>query len=185
MGGYIYGELLNCIHEDTEKYGNFGERVYGQIIDSLVDYEGVPNGISRAVTNNRKLARQIESVLELYLKKFENITKDYVRSSQTFHANAFQTQSLFLYSLSDPVCSADQIEKIARNWRTAGIEAETVFWKHAPHVTSFKMYPQEYKYYVKEFLWKTGIPGHRMSRDDLEGVHNKEAELHSSQRNVA
>ena len=183
VGGYLYGEVLNCLLQEAEKYGDFDKRVYGQIFDSPVDFYGIPNGVARAVTKDRKKAERIESALEWYMQKFENITRDYIRSSQTFQANILKTRSLFLYSLSDPVCSADQIEKIARNWRTAGIEAETVFWKHAPHVTSFKMYPQEYKYYVKEFLWKTGIPGHRMSRDDLVGVPNEEAEL-LAQRNV-
>lgn len=171
VGGYLYGEVLNCLLEQGDKYKNFGDRVYGQIFDSPVDFYGVPNGVARAITKNRTKAAKIESALEWYMHKFENITKDYIRSSQTFQANILRTRSLFLYSLSDPVCDARHIEQIARNWRTAGIEAETVFWKHAPHVTSFRNYPQEYKYYVKDFLWRTGIPGHKMSKDDLDLVN--------------
>lgn len=185
VGGYLYGEVLNILQDQSHKYGveEFRNRVYGQIFDSPVDFYGIPTGVARAVTSDQKKAAKIESALEWYMEKFQNITRDYIRSSETFRSNVLKTRSLFLYSLSDPVCDPEHIENIARNWRSSGIEAETIFWERAPHVTSFKMYPREYKYYVKEFLWRTGIPGHRMSKDDLDLVDNDEPDR-LAQRNV-
>lgn len=184
VGGYLYGEVLNMLMDHSHKYEDFGERVFGQIFDSPVDFYGIPNGIARAVTSDRKKAMKIESTLEWYMEKFQNITRDYIRSSQTFQSNSLKTRSLFLYSLSDPVCNPEHIEQIARNWRSSGIEAETVFWEKAPHVTSFKMYPKEYKYIVKDFLWRTGVPGHQIARDDLDFQEREEADL-LAQRNVS
>ncbi|WAR02360.1 TMM53-like protein [Mya arenaria] len=164
VGGYMYGELLTSLARDMEKYPGFDRRLFGKILDSPVDYYGIPKGVARAMTDDRERSQRIENSLHWYLDKFRPITHQYIRASDKFHANEMKTPSLILYSLSDPVCNPDHLERLAKTWRQKGIEAETAFWERAPHVASFKMYPDEYKSQVIDFIWRTGIPGHRMPR---------------------
>ncbi|WAR02361.1 TM53A-like protein [Mya arenaria] len=164
VGGYMYGELLTNLARDMEKYPEFGRRMFGKIFDSPIDYYGVPKGVARAITNDKEKSQRIEKSVHWYLEKFRPITHQYIRASDNVHANEMKTPGLFLYSLNDPLCNPEHIETLAKTWRLNGIEAETAFWKRAPHVTSFKMYPDEYKSHVIDFIWRTGIPGHRMPR---------------------
>ena len=163
VGGYMYGELLTSLYSSMHEYPDFQQRMFGKIFDSPIDYYGVPRGVARAVTTNQDRIARIESTVKWYMMKFERVTQQYIRASDNVHENALKTPALFLYSHNDPLCNPDHIETVAHNWRRNGIHADTVSWERAPHVTSFKMYPDEYKAHVIDFIWRTGIPGHRMS----------------------
>ena len=49
VGGYLWGEVLNLMEQDQKLYQPFIDRVAGQIWDSVVDFEGIPTGLPKAV----------------------------------------------------------------------------------------------------------------------------------------
>ncbi|KAH3883739.1 hypothetical protein DPMN_007706 [Dreissena polymorpha] len=45
VGGYMYGELLNNLYSSGERYQNFDKRMFGNIFDSPVDFDGFPTDL--------------------------------------------------------------------------------------------------------------------------------------------
>ena len=162
VGAYLFGEVLVQMLKHPEVYGNIANRLCGQILDSPVDYYGIPKGFSKAMSENSHLRAGIKSFLEWYLKSLSSVvTKHYIRSSNVFLANDLKLPSRFLYSLSDPVCESDKIEEQAEKWRRKGIDADTKFWDNAHHVSMFMKYPDDYERTVAQFIMKSGVKEHQ------------------------
>ena len=159
VGGYLYGETLVKIHEtEKDKYGNIGKRMVGQIFDSPVDLEGLPRGLSAAVTHIKPLQITLKASIEMYLKIFQNITvKYYKRSSAYFHENRLELPSLILYSYSDPVGISESIEPVVKKWRARGIPVFAKAWDDSPHVSHFHYHPIDYINALNMFLVKIGL----------------------------
>lgn len=51
------------IKNDMQKHGHLLNRFVGQIWDSAVDVDGIPDGVPRAITNNLSLQRNIRKYL--------------------------------------------------------------------------------------------------------------------------
>ncbi|XP_045175304.2 transmembrane protein 53-like [Mercenaria mercenaria] len=157
VGGYMYGEVLTNFEKYPDKYGDVSRRLRGQIFDSVIDFYGIPGGIARAITHNKSIGNKIDTTLEWYLKKFPSITSDYVKASEAFHDNKLQLPSIFLYSVSDPVCNPEHYEELAAEWRNAGLYATSRFWDDTPHVSTFKKHNKEYTQTVVDFIRHTGV----------------------------
>ena len=172
-GGYVYGEFLANYENNPETYSNFGRRLCAQVLDSPVDFYGVPKGLARAVTDNEQKQDSVQKSLEWYLSTFSNtVLRDYKISSQVVRANRLRLPSIIFYSLSDPACDPEGIEAMSQSWRDMGLESSTVFWEKAPHVSTFKTYPEQYKQSLLEFIRRSGIKGvnqiHDMADEDDE-----------------
>ena len=50
VGGYMCGETYVKINGRPETYGQVGQRIQCQVLDSPVDLENIPYGFSKAVT---------------------------------------------------------------------------------------------------------------------------------------
>ncbi|XP_042217760.1 uncharacterized protein LOC121863264 isoform X2 [Homarus americanus] len=66
VGGYLAMEVMVKIHNNMQKHGHLLDRFVGQIWDSGVDIDGIPDGVPRAITNNKALQRNIKKYL-LYI----------------------------------------------------------------------------------------------------------------------
>ncbi|KAL4224734.1 hypothetical protein ACF0H5_015431 [Mactra antiquata] len=157
VGGYLYGEVLTNLQKYPEKYGSISQRLRGQIFDSVVDFYGIPGGISRAVTRNEKIGSKIESSLEWYLNQFKSTTDHYVKASDLFHSNELKIPSIFLYSMNDVVCSPEHKERIVRDWLQKGIDVTSRSWEDAPHVSAFVKHNEEYTQTINGFVQKLGL----------------------------
>ena len=158
VGGYVYGELLIKLRQEAKKYGTIRDRLVGQVFDSPVDYEGVPNGFANILTSNKLGQVAIKSSLELYMRVFEkSITKHYLSSSAAFHDNELLLPSLMLYSKTDPIGVADRIELVVSKWRKKGIPVHTKCWENTPHVSHFHRHPDEYVEAILAFLEELGL----------------------------
>lgn len=65
VGGYLWGEALNVMSRDTNKYQPVIDQISGQIWDSVVDFEGIPVGMPKAIFPKNALIRQS---MEAYIK---------------------------------------------------------------------------------------------------------------------
>ena len=153
VGGYLYGETLVRMTSDPIMAEEMSRRVRGQIFDSPVDMEGVPRGVSLAVTGSRPAQIAIKSSLDTYLALLQKqVTRHYIRSSQTFHSNPLRTPSLLLYSYADVVGTAGPIEKLMDNWRRAGVLVQSKTWPDTPHVSHYLRDPVNYTNALNDFL---------------------------------
>ena len=91
----------------------FRDRVVGQIVDSPIDFWGVPNGLALTLFPNDR-ARQVvmKSVFFAYLYSSYPFTmRHYSTASRAFHEIPPRAPSLWLYSKIDPFMKYDDIEK--------------------------------------------------------------------------
>ena len=158
VGGYLYGEILHKICANPDKYSGLKERIRGQIFDSPVDFQGIPFGVSRAVSDNPVVQRIIEHSLASYLKVFKKQTTDhYLRSSAAFHANDLAIPSLLLCSHADPVGPVERIEYVVGKWRNKDIPVVIKLFDNSPHVSHFLYYPADYMQALNRFLGTIGL----------------------------
>lgn len=65
IGGYMWGELLDYVHADREKYNNVIDRVVGQVWDSAADISELCIGTSRAVFPHNDV---MQKLLQKYME---------------------------------------------------------------------------------------------------------------------
>ena len=57
-------DVLFQVEKDFDRHGVLMDRFVGQIWDSAVDIYGIPNGVSKAITNNKTLQFYIHKYIE-------------------------------------------------------------------------------------------------------------------------
>ncbi|XP_074660974.1 transmembrane protein 53-like [Tubulanus polymorphus] len=145
VGGYLYGEYLVEITNPENQHADICDRMIGQIFDSPVDFEGIPNGFSKAVTTNPAVRRALYSGLNFYVNTFKTHMKPYQTASVAFKENRLGLKTLILYSKADVICNVETIEKTIADWR------------RSPHVSHMHMYRDEYVNLLDNYLLKIGI----------------------------
>jgi hypothetical protein len=157
VGGYLFGETLVKILQN-EQFANVGERLQAQIFDSPVDFDGVPQGVARAVTPVPALQTAIQATLEAYLKVFDKpVQSHYLRSSAYAAQNKLAVPSLFMYSSADPIGVPAPIEKLIDEWSARGIHVDARDFGDSAHVSHYHQYPVEYITLLNSFLHKVGL----------------------------
>jgi len=156
VGNYMYGETL--LRSSRLKLESstvpFRDRVVGQIVDSPIDFWGVPNGLALTLFPNDR-ARQVvmKSVFFAYLYSSYPFTmRHYSTASRAFHEIPPRAPSLWLYSKIDPFMKYDDIEKTIRKWEAIGVDSRKNCWEDSPHVMHFKRNHKEYTRLVDQFL---------------------------------
>lgn len=158
VGGYLYGELLVKVQQMPEKYASFRERLIGQVFDSPVDIQGIPDGFARVLSSNPVVQASIRNSLKAYLKLFyEQVTKHYEASSAAFHSNHLRSPTLMLYSKADQVGVPEAIEAVMENWTAAGIRLRWKRWEDSIHVGHMHLYQEEYIEVLMNFLEEIGL----------------------------
>lgn len=71
IGGYMWGELLDFVHEDRDKYNHVIDRIVGQVWDSAADITELTMGTAKAVFPHNEMMQNIarkylECVINIY-----------------------------------------------------------------------------------------------------------------------
>uniref|UniRef100_A0A646QFE6 Transmembrane protein 53 n=1 Tax=Hemiscolopendra marginata TaxID=943146 RepID=A0A646QFE6_9MYRI len=168
VGAYVYGEMLVHVQNNLNKYQPVTNKIIGQIFDSAVDWDGIPQGFSKAVTDNKVMQKSLELYTRYHLKTFYNLaTKHYLRASDAFHENFINAPSLFYFSKTDPVGTAEGNLRVIRKWEMNGIPVYAKCWESSPHVSHLHHHPDEYLEELSVFLERLGIlaePHRRISK---------------------
>ncbi|XP_043802636.1 uncharacterized protein LOC122720167 isoform X1 [Apis laboriosa] len=132
VGGYMWGEILDLIQSDYQKYNNVIERIVGQIWDSLADVTELSIGIPHAIfPKNKMLQNMFQKYLEYHMKAFyKQSTQYYIRSSQLFHTNLVHSPALFFVSKTDPVGSLTSNLRVKDQWDTVGVKVMCININH-------------------------------------------------------
>lgn len=154
VGGYLWGEALNMMSQNAQKYNPILNQIRGQIWDSVVDMQGIPVGMPFAIfPNNALLRNSLEKYIRYHMAKFhESATKHYNLASSSYHNSILTAPALFLCSLDDSVGSIQGIRTVADKWEAKGIEVFLKAWESSPHVSHLHHHPEEYKLEMKAFL---------------------------------
>ena len=152
VGCYLYAETLVSVLED-ENYRQMAGRIRAQILDSPVDFQGVPFGVANVLTTQPILRKAIELSLRSYLGAFkEQVARHYEHASNTITANELETPTLLLYSHGDVVASVERNEAAMKEWRERGIVIHGKCWQDSKHVEHYLKYPTEYIDALATFL---------------------------------
>ncbi|XP_038052121.1 transmembrane protein 53-like [Patiria miniata] len=157
VGGYLYGEILQRMLASQTESREITSRIIGQIYDSPVDLQNIPVGISKALTQNRLAQRSMQGSLQVYLRVMHSAaTKHYYKSSHMFHHNPVSAPSLFFYSHTDPVGTAEANERVITSLKTV-MGYDNIYSKafeDSPHVSHMYKHRDEYMGTLKAFLTK-------------------------------
>ena len=151
----MYGEtLLRSSLPLPHGQNLFKERIVGQIIDSPIDFAGVPNGLALTLfAKSRSLQLLMKSVFYAYLYSTYPFTmRHYVAASKKFHQGPAVVPSLWLFSKVDDFMSAEDIEVVIAKWEAMGIPCQKMCWLDSPHILHFKRNGEEYVQLVDHFL---------------------------------
>lgn len=158
VGGYVSMELMVKIHNDMKKHGHLLNRFVGQIWDSGVDIDGIPDGVPRAITNNQSLQRNIKKYLLWYMKvQYNTATIHYQRASAKMHENFLGVPALFFFSENDPVSTPEMNAKVYKKWEARNFPVYVKCWKDSTHVSHYLKHRKEYEGEVVAFLEHIGI----------------------------
>ncbi|XP_032673334.1 uncharacterized protein LOC116845113 [Odontomachus brunneus] len=159
IGGYMWGEVLDLLQRDKDRYNNIADKIIGQVWDSIADIGQVSIGMSRAVfPRNKVLQSVLYKYIEYHMKTFHNqSTQYYIRSSQVFHTSPIRVPALFFISKADPVGTETSILNLRDNWETLGIKTYVKIFEKSPHVAHFYLYPKEYVAELYAFLQKLNL----------------------------
>lgn len=157
VGGYQFGEVLVEMAKDKNKQilNNMRKAIKGLICDSSADMEAIPNGLSRAVTDNWFLQKALKNYIAFHMKLFDSIaTKHYMASSQAFKNNVVRCPALILVSHDDAVGNPEANQRVRESWLKLGLHVQWKCFDSSSHVGHLHRYPEEYQREVDLFLKK-------------------------------
>lgn len=158
VGGYTCMEALVKIEQNFAKHGPILNRFVGQIWDSAVDIDGIPDGVPRAITNNPVFQRNIKKYLLWYLKtQYATATIHYERASAMMHKNFLGVPALFFFSDSDLVSTPEMNYNVCKKWEAKGFSVYTRCWKGSMHVSHYLKHRKDYEAEVTAFLERIGM----------------------------
>lgn len=159
IGGYMWGEALELMNAQSEKYQPVCERIVGQVWDSAADIDDIPFGTARAIfPNNPKLQDMLRKYLEYHMKTFyQQSTIYYKRAREMFHSGMLSAPALILVSKADPVGTVAANSKLRDNWESVGMTTYMKIFENSPHVCHYRLYPKEYIAELYAFLDKLNL----------------------------
>lgn len=159
VGGYMWGEALDLMESNKERYSGIADRIVGQVWDSIADITELPIGFPRAVfPKNKMLQSLLQKYLEYHIKTFhQQATQYYIRSSKIFHSDSLRVPALFFVSKTDPVGTIPSNMSVRDNWESAGVRTYMKIFEESPHVAHFYTYPKEYVAELYAFLQKLNL----------------------------
>ncbi|XP_055943068.1 transmembrane protein 53-like isoform X1 [Argiope bruennichi] len=158
VGGYLMGEMFVQMRKDAEKYKDITSRIRGVVLDSAVDFEGIPTGFPRAVTKNPITIKVLEWYVSTHLALMYNVaTKHYLTSSKNFHNTPLRCPALVFVSEADKVGSPIANQMVIENWQARGVDVKLKCWKDSKHVSHLYKHQDEYISEVDKFLSKLNL----------------------------
>lgn len=153
-GAYFFGETLVKLQTlEGTSADRLRARFVGQILDSPVDFEGIPNGVSKALAKNPLGRAILKQGLKFHLSVFsEQTMKNYRKSSEVFLSNPLKLPSLFLYSIADPITNIPAIERVMKGWEDTDIQVYHKCWEKSTHCSHMYRYPEEYTKEIDSFV---------------------------------
>ncbi|GAB1861653.1 hypothetical protein CAJAP_02732 [Camponotus japonicus] len=159
VGGYMWGEALDLMESNKEKYSGIVDRIVGQVWDSIADVREITIGLPHAVfPKNVMLQSMFRKYMEYHMKTFyQQATQHYIRSSQVFHSARIRVPALLFVSRSDPIGTVSSNLTLHDEWESAGIKTYVKIFEESPHVAHFYTYPKEYIAELYAFLQKLNL----------------------------
>ncbi|KAJ8599857.1 hypothetical protein CTAYLR_005616 [Chrysophaeum taylorii] len=164
VGAYLYGHLIQYLESNSQAKASIVPRLRAVVLDSPVDFEGVPRGLSKSVLNFEGVPaalssdstvpqKALQAMIEGYLYVFSDISRRYLSVSKTFHEHPYEVPSLWIYSDRDFTASEENIQNVASKWSKRYPDlVEKKKFEGTKHVSHFPAFPGLYEQTIDTFL---------------------------------
>lgn len=152
---HFMGHIAKATESSTDPKVTIEKSIKGIIFDSAVNFDGIPEGVSKAMSLNPLIYKPLEYYIKTHLKvAYPIATKYYLRASKYAHGNYLKAPGLFFSSSKDTIGAPWMSSKIGNEWRSRGIDVKEKVFPDSPHVQHMLKYETEYKKEVDDFLKK-------------------------------
>ncbi|EDQ87827.1 uncharacterized protein MONBRDRAFT_27002 [Monosiga brevicollis MX1] len=151
VGGFIWG--CTQMHlKDNDMIQKAQENLRGVVLDSPVDIEGIPYGMSSASFTNPAAVALMTALLQGVLALNRPALRLYHQSSTTFKQNPLALPQLVIFSHFDPITDADRIEQVMTGWESQGHDVTRCIFDDSEHVMHMRRYFDDYKRALENFV---------------------------------
>lgn len=168
VGAYQFGEIMAHLNDpafmsqiaratssSSDPKETIEKAIKGIIFDSAVNLNGIPEGVSKAISLNPLVYKPLEYYIKGHLALAHPIaTKFYNRASDYAHGNYLPAPGLFFSSHKDTIGAPWMAAKIGAQWRSRGIDVREKVFDDSHHVQHLTKYDSEYRGEVDNFLKK-------------------------------
>ena len=154
VGGFLFGQMLRYLQQNSEQNEFIRKRVRAQVYDSPPDFNGIADGVSASIGLNNPVIRiSVKTIMISYLTiTSQSAGVEHRASSNAFHNNDIEAPALWFYSKADPVASFKDCETVIANWRGRGTHVEECVWDNTPHIQHGRVDPDRYFGTLDTFL---------------------------------
>lgn len=167
IGVYLLGEVMLLLEKREKKSKDENDnslkevsaskplsKLTAIIMDSPVDVDWAPTGVSLSTTSNRFLQWVISGAVKAHLRLFYHLaTKHYNAASEYLRANPRKIPIAMLHSKDDLMTNWEHMFAVQDRWRAEGTKLVVrKCWESSPHASHFYRHPVEYRETVEGFL---------------------------------
>ncbi|XP_038068251.1 uncharacterized protein LOC119737747 isoform X2 [Patiria miniata] len=156
IGAFMYANVLTYISEHPDEFSALEPRIRGQVFDSIVigTLKELRVGMGEMLTRRWILQQLIATGTSVYFYlTYGNTVAIYDQLIDMFWKNPFKTSVLCYYSLIDPMCKRDSIERFIANWKEQTSQpAHYLSTPDAKHAEIFRAIPDKYKDTLFKYL---------------------------------
>ncbi|KAH9387851.1 hypothetical protein TYRP_009049 [Tyrophagus putrescentiae] len=167
IGVYLLGEVMLLLEKREKKSKDENDnslkevsaskplsKLTAIIMDSPVDVDWAPTGVSLSTTSNRFLQWVISGAVKAHLRLFYHLaTKHYNAASEYLRANPRKIPIAMLHSKNDLMTNWEHMFAVQDRWRAEGTKLVVrKCWESSPHASHFYRHPVEYRDTVETFL---------------------------------
>lgn len=165
IGAYIYSLCLMLSRREPKAYGEFRDRVKGQVFDSIVigSYDHMSTGIAMALPGTNTMKTPILKMMDVYYNKTKETTRDeYDKLVDLFKMDPILVPTQLFYSYGDPMCYVPSVEQMVESWwAIPDFDVTSKCWDKSIHAAHLKFHEEEYL-----TLWLRWISKIDLSPDD-------------------
>ena len=167
VGAYLCGQMqlvflereraLLANHASAEAVRSLRPNVVGQIWDSAIDVEGIPDGISTASTTNPFYRDLIKWALRGAMNINQSAMRQWQAAADAYKTNHLGTPIHMISSEADLVAISTNYDKAVEDWRSLGYDATHTRYKSSGHVSHLRAHPEAYVKDCAAFCSRVGL----------------------------
>lgn len=138
-------------------YDGVRARVAAEIVDSPVDFEGVPRGLPDSISRQPLLNAMLRIGVSTLLNVRRDATRKHRIASQHYHWNDLPAPSLWFYSDADTLGAPDRCEEVMAKWGSLGRDVSGHRFEKSKHVQHYRDHPEQYEDAVVALLKRVGV----------------------------
>jgi len=158
IGGYQVGNMMLTVKARGEtEQSRFHDRLACTVFDSIIDYQGVPRGVSASIFPvDSVMQHALQQIIIYGFAAFPGAVEGQKASSDMFWNFPCAAPTLWIYSKDDKLVKAKNMKVVHDYWASKmGVDVSTLVLESSPHVQHLRNEPERYTNAMKEHITKS------------------------------